>query len=101
MPYGGYCFQYPLNIFAAHGTKCLPSELSIYCRVQGCSLVKSITNIYIIWQQVCKTMQYTVVHSDKAASRGMEITILNYLMNKSGLNVCLPVQSHSHLIAIF
>ena len=96
------CFQYPLNIFAAHGTKCLPSELSIYCRVQGCSLVKSITiNIYIIWQQVYKTMQYTVVHSDKAASQGMEITILNYLMNKSGLNVCLPVQSHSHLIAIF
>ena len=51
--------------------------------------------------QVYKTMQYTVVHSDKAASQGMEITILNYLMNKSGLNVCLPVQSHSHLIAIF
>ena len=46
-------------------------------------------------------MQYTVVHSDRAASRGMEITILNYLMNKSGLNVCLPVQSHNHLIAIF
>ena len=46
-------------------------------------------------------MQYTVVHSDKAASQGMEITILNYLMNKSGLNVCLPVRSHNHLIAIF
>ena len=33
----------PLNIFAAHGTECLLSELSIYCRVQGCSLFKSIT----------------------------------------------------------
>lgn len=46
----------------------------------------------------CNTQWCT---TDKAASQGMEITILNYLMNKSGLNFCLPVQSHSHLIAIF
>ena len=48
-----------------------------------------------------KYYKYTVVHSDKVASQGIEITILNYLMNKSGLNVCLPVQSYNHLIAIF
>ena len=47
-------------------------------------------------------MHYTMVHSDKAASQGMEIIILNYLINKSiDYIVCLPVWSHNHLIATF
>ena len=64
--YGHYCVQYPLNIFVAHGPKCLTFELTIY-RVWGCSLfriIQGIINIYSIWQQVWKTMHYRVVHSE-------------------------------------
>ena len=85
----GYYVQYPLNNFAVIGQNvCHLSFLFTESRDVHFS------NIYFIWQWVWKTMHYTMVHSDKAASWGMEITIPNYIVNRSKWN-CLTTRTES------